>query len=689
MLKLWSVIAMMAISALITASAAESAATATRLYVAKNGSDAWSGRLAAPNKGRTDGPLSTLEGARDAIRKIKAAPGGLTCPVTVSIGKGTYFLDKPFELTQADTGTRDCPITYEAYRTAKGIEHVVISGGRAIWGFKPVKVNGLEMIAAPIVASGRKANPEASAWNPDQLFVNGRRADRTRLPKQGWYTIKAAPVTDKWQDGQDNFTFNDGEIKADWRNLGDVDVVALTLWIEARMPIKSVDEATHNVRLARRSTFWLASEHDPKKGARYWLENVFEALDTPGQWYLDRTESKLYYYPLPGEDWRKAEFVAPALESLVHLNGTDQQLVEYVRFRNLRFAHTQYTLPAAQSGSSQAAAGVPAAIILDRARRCDIDRCEISHIGTYAVEYGVNSSDCAIRACKITDMGAGGVKIGHYAKSITVSDNEIRDGGKISMSGEGVWIGGSPHNRVIHNSISDLYYTGVSVGWSWGYGKSGAFDNLVASNHIYNIGRGALSDLGGIYTLGISPGTVLRNNLIHDCQSYGYGGWGIYTDEGSSGILIENNVVYRTKTGGFHQHYGKENTVTNNIFAFGKEQQLQRTRIEEHTSFTFERNILYYDSGELLGVNWGDDHYKMDYNLYFDTSGRTVKFAGATFEDWQKRHDQHSIIADPLFVDPRNDDFRLKPDSPAFKLGFKQPDISNVGPSESVGVEGS
>ena len=525
-------------------------------------------------------------------------------------------------------------------------------------------------------------------WNPDQLFANDRRADRTSLPKQGWYTVKSAPPGGAWNEGQDSFTLNDGEIKANWRNLPDVDVISFTLWIEARMPIKSVDEATHTVSLAKRSTFWLADGFNSKVGSRYCLENVFEALDTPGQWYLDRSAGTVYYYPRPGEDWRKAKFFAPVLESLVHLNGTDQQPVQYVRFRNLRLAHTQHTLPPDRSGSNQASVDVPAAIILDRVRKCDIDHCEVSHIGTYAIEFGTNCSDCAVRTCKITDLGAGGVKIGQSEQSITVADNEISDGGKIFASAVGVWIAGSPHNRVVHNTISDFYYTGVSVGWSWGYGKSNAFDNLIASNHIHHIGRGVLSDLGGIYTLGVSPGTILRNNLIHDSESYSYGGWGIYTDEGSSDILIENNVVYRTKTGGFHQHYGKENIVTNNIFAFGKEQQLQRSRVEEHTSFTFERNIVYYDTGILLGANWGDDHFKMDHNLYFDTSSRPISFAGASLDEWRKRgHDEHGIIADPLFVDPKKYDFRLKPDSPAFKLGFKQPDVSNVGPREAVGVE--
>lgn len=664
----------------ILASATQSAPI-DRLYVAPNGSDKWSGKLAAPNKAGTDGPLATLEGARDAIRRIKADQGGLKRPITVQLRAGTYFLDRPFELTSEDTGTKACPITYEAYSTAKGVERVVVSGGRAITGFAPAEANGHKVIAAsvPGVREG---------WYPDQLFVNDCRADRTRLPRDGWYTIKSAPVGEQWGEGQDSFTFNEGEIEAGWRNLSDVDIVALTLWIESRMPIKSVDQSTHTVQLAKRSRFWLASDFDRSKGGRYYIENVFEALDTPGQWYLDRSDGRLYYYPLPGENWRKASFIAPRLERIVQINGTPERPVEYIKFRNLRFSHTQHTLPADRSGSAQAAVEVPGAICAVFARNCDFDRCEVSHIGTYAIEFGAGCSRNAVRRCSISDMGAGGVKIGHGAERITVSDNEIADGGKIFPSAVGVWIGSSPHNRIVHNSIHDLYYTGVSVGWSWGYAKSAAVDNLVASNHIHHVGRGVLSDLGGIYTLGVSPGTILRNNLIHDCQSFSYGGWGIYTDEGSTGILIENNVVYRTKTGGFHQHYGKQNIVANNIFAFASVHQLQRTRAEEHKVFTFERNVVYYDTGALLGGNWSDDNYEMDYNLYWDASGRPITFAGASLEQWRERgHDVHSLIADPLFVDPAHDDFRLKPDSPAFKLGFKQPDISNVGPREAIGTQ--
>jgi hypothetical protein len=189
-----------------------------------------------------------------------------------------------------------------------------------------------------------------------------------------------------------------------------------------------------------------------------------------------------------------------------------------------------------------------------------------------------------------------------------------------------------------------------------------------------------LSDMGGIYTLGPSPGTIIRNNLFHDIRAYNYGGWGIYNDEGSTGILVENNIVYNTTHGGYHQHYGKENIIRNNIFAFGKAAQVVRSREEDHLSFTFEHNLVYFSEGPLLGTTWSNGHFKLDNNCYYRTDGKPIDFAGSTFEQWQaKGQDAHSIVADPLFESASGGDFTLKPGSPAFRIGFKPIDTSHNG----------
>jgi len=188
--------------------------------------------------------------------------------------------------------------------------------------------------------------------------------------------------------------------------------------------------------------------------------------------------------------------------------------------------------------------------------------------------------------------------------------------------------------------------------------------------------------MGGIYTLGVSPGTALIGNVIHDVWSHPslYGGWGLYTDEGSSHILLQNNLVYDVRTGSFHQHYGRDNWVINNILAYSAEPQIVRSREEDHTSFLFERNIVYFDNGNLLGSTWKNGNWIMDHNLYWDASVKPVTFSGRTLDQWRAEgHDEHSAIADPKFADPTKRDFRLAPDSPALALGFQPFDYTKAG----------
>ena len=385
---------------------------------------------------------------------------------------------------------------------------------------------------------------------------------------------------------------------------------------------------------------------------------------------------------MPNETPLNTEVIAPRLPVLVDIAGdpASGRKVRNLTLANLSFEHAEWDDSHTNAAAGQASINVGGVIQMTQAQDCAIRGCSVSHVSNYAIEVGDGCENTLIEANTLTDLGAGGIKLGHGSNRATVSDNEIGDAGKAFRNAVGVWIGFSNNNLVAHNDIHHLFYSGVSVGWSWGYQPSKSAGNIIEYNHIHHIGQGLLSDMAGVYTLGVSPGTCVRNNFIHDVQADDYGGWGLYTDEGSTGIVMENNVVCRTTHGGYDHHYGKDNLIRNNILAFGRDAQINYSREEDHTSFTFERNIVYFTTGELLHGPWKKDHFEMDHNLYFRTDGRPFSFAGATLEAWRARgHDKDSIVADPLFVDPEKCDFRLKAGSPADKIGFVPIDIGSVG----------
>ncbi len=665
-------------------------------YVAPHGNDKWSGK--SPVASDNDGPFATVARAQKAVRALLNSLGERRT-VRIAIRGGTYRLDAPLEFGAADSGTKGFPVIYAA---ADG-EKVVLSGGRQLEGGRWGQVNGHKAwtIDIPDVKAGK--------WRFRQLFVNGQRRPRTRLPKAGTYRIESLPgyTGDFLRSPTKQFVYASGNINPTWRNLKDVEVVGITRWLDNRLPIESVNGRTRTVTFDRASLFALVSGNKP---GPYWVENVFEALESPGQWYLDRARGVLYYLPRAGEKTLSAEIVAARLPQVLRVVGRAGAPVHDLHFQGLTFAHTEWQPPADYASSLQAGVEIPGAILFDYAERCAFTDCSLEHVGNTGIEVNVGCADIEIARNQIRDLGAGAIRVGHFfswetddagrltergrqrkaampkgphSRRVTIADNEISACGRFSPEAAAVFIGDNADNQVIYNHIHDVYYSGISVGSVQDFGPCAATGNIIEHNHVHDIGQGMLSDLAAIYTCS-SPKSRIRYNLVQDVSRREYGGWGIYLDEGSHDILVEKNVVLRCQDGALFAHHNHDIAVRNNIFAFNRGAQIERGGVGGF-EVSCQRNLVYFKDGMAVGDygngKVGREVCVFDRNLYWNASGKPVRFGSKSFAEWQALgQDKNSRVSDPLFTEPEKGNFQLRPGSPAKQIGFEPWDYSAVGP---------
>ena len=668
----------------------------TILYLAPDGNNANDGVTA---------PMATIEGAVARLREMRNR-GTLRLPARILLRGGVYHVSKTIEL---DT---DFPLTIAG---AEG-ENAVIDGGYELSNWHEVMING------------KKAWQAAAAFPVQELYYKGKMLKRAAFPKEGMYRVRN--TTSPWGgglfSGGDHFTTQEGSFNPKWHNPTGIDVFMTHKWIEEHLPVKSYDTETGELYSTHRSTFLMSSGD-----TEYRFENVREALLEPGEFYYDSTDKTVTVILDNRLEADGEHPIATHIGSLLRLNN-----VRYLAIRNLSFKHgggyrptctRRYDIPGKEyvnyamqetwldehsehpfAAAPQAAVQVPGTIFMVNTSDCEITNCTISETSWYGIEASAGCSNVLIDRNELYELGAGGVRIGGAAANdpieqrtsrVTVTNCHIYNGGLVFASGVGVLITHAFGNLVEHNHIHDLFYSGVSAGWNWGFGETVARENRIGWNLIHDLGKGILSDMGGVYLLGIQPGTRVYSNYIANVKRRYYGGWGIYTDEGSSHVVVENNICTDCSSEAYHQHFGRENTLRYNIFAFGNDAVLAIARGQEFAGvfpgLNFSNalssyNNVFVTNGRPFIRSGNEKHlqrptFLAENSIFFNTEGKFPSIAVSgewkcDLDEWQKRgFDRGAIIADPGFNDLSKRDFSFGTDSLLGRLGFPMLDMKEVG----------
>lgn len=652
-------------------------AIAADLFVAPHGNDASPGTQAKP--------FASLERARDAVRELKKA-GPLKEAVNVWLRDGVYRLSKPIVFTPGDSGTAGMPVTYASVAG----ETAVLSGGVRLagtWTRTPGKPYW--QLDVPQAHDGK--------WVFNALYVNGESRTRARHPNYGEKLLRAEG-REPGGDPRQALRYFAGDVNPAWSNPTDIDVVLPCSWTPTIHRVKQIDAERRAVRFFsehnRSVDFW-------ERNFRYYLSNVFEALDQPGEWYLNRHTGTLYYLPMPGEDMAAAEVIAPVMKSrMIEFAGDPaaKQFVEYVHFRDLALRHLDGDLDRYNGLYRQGHMYLDSAISARGLRHASFERCELAQLGEYAMELADGCQDVIIRQCHIWDLGAGALQLGVTdlntlkagTKAAGINEREVRDlvidNNCIHRLGT-VWHGCygivnrfASRTLITHNDIFDTHWdaVGLDARWDW-KGEKYSHGNVVAYNHLHHLGLRYQTDAAGVYQFGPLD-TQIHHNLIHDTAAYsgncGYAG--VYLDEQSRGAVVENNLVYNVDWYAYFQHKGMDNVFRNNLGAFARDGLICRGGLNETWKANYleaVRNIYIARDGLALSGPWqpGTKPPVLASNMYYTLAKEMpLTFMGKSFAAWQAEgQDKGSFVGDPGCRNPAAFDFSLAADAPACRaIGF-------------------
>ncbi|WP_423736763.1 right-handed parallel beta-helix repeat-containing protein [Chitinophaga caseinilytica] len=667
------------VAAMLLVLTAFDTAFSQKIYVSgEKGNDASSGSSMQP--GKDGGPLATLG---EAFNRIQRAKGNKSSKDTIYIllDGGDHPIQQTLMITPEMTHNWNIVVQSATTRKARII-------GASKYNLKLARGAAIQQF------------PMGKAKHFEQLYTaNGTPLLRSREPNTGFYystnikedTIKAG-AEKSYPPAISSYRIKSAQLdnaklsalaalpEADLRNIL---TSLLYKWAEKKVYLFKVD--TKDGRIITSPRNGMKDFVQWGKGIQFFLENSLSFLDTPNEWFLDRNNT-LHLFTGKLTAAKSVDYYAPAVETMIALEGAAGKKLENVQFRNVEFAFSALFTPKDGFVNQQTVPYVNAAVMLNYSDNIGFDNCEFSSLGNNAIWFKTGCSNSSVSNSQFHDLGAGAVKIGDYQPGkgekttrITVNNNLMHAGGEILYSAAAVAVYLSSDNKVTNNTIFDFKYTGISNGFNWTDVPSGNGNNYFAYNHIHHLGWGIMDDLAGIYSVGNSEGTRIENNLIHDIYCYRYGGNGIYLDEGSAGLSITNNVVYNCESAGFMCGHAKNSTISNNVFANNKNAQLffGYAKGEKAPGLKFTNNIVYWDQGKLQEEPNLPD-FVSDQNLYWSKSAQNNPFNGLSQDNWSRQtgKEKRSIVKDPQF---RNGNFADVASSAAASINFKPINTNNVG----------
>lgn len=547
-------------------------ASPAEFYVSPSGNDS--------GPGTREKPFASVRQALKAAEAVFQKDGNENC--TVWLEGGTYLISEPLTLRSNQLVNQEGNLTIRALPG----ENPVISGGKPVTGWKK-QPDGLWKASLPEdLNSDREVR---------ELFIGSHRAIRARHPNEGYLRVRKVG-----DDRRTHFFFGEGDFPLPAAG-EKPELILLHDWSVSRIEVKEIDPTLNRLTavdsIGAKSPAFFNLDHW-EKDPRYFLENSIEFLDADYEWIADEGEVIL---KLPGNIHPlDLEIVIPVSEGLVMMTGTARQPLKNVRFEGVAFRHSAWQIPAMGYCGVQAChfdprpeemgwSVVPPAIKAVWTENCLFTRCSFEQLGGSGLWFSTGCIDCSVKDSRFLDISGNGIMIGEgrdrevdgekwwqvapgqVALGNSIENCIVEKCGQQFFGAVGIWCGLTAETSIRNNEVSQMPYTGVSIGWMWSPVPTPCRANVVDGNHIHHIMQ-ILSDGGGIYMLGLQPGSKLMNNHIHDVHINAGRAEsnGMFLDEGTTDVVIAGNLIYNIAKSPLRFHKATTNLVKDNALFCGE-----------------------------------------------------------------------------------------------------------------------